>query len=109
MVSFGGAIHPDPSETNREKTINIEYTVQIRKEGSDYIAHTMPLDVMSSGKSREEAKKALKEAVHLFIKTAKDMGTLEEILDECGYMFVENDCKSPAWVAIERQEMALVA
>ena len=29
--------------------MNIEYTVQIWQEGDQFIAHAMPLDVMSSG------------------------------------------------------------
>ena len=45
----------------------------------------MPLDVMSAGRSPEEARKALDEASHLFLVTAADMGTLEEILQEAGY------------------------
>ena len=65
--------------------MNIEYTVQIWKEGNQYIAHAMPLDVMSSGITPEEAKRAVKEAVDLFIATAKEMGTLNDILEECGY------------------------
>jgi hypothetical protein len=38
--------------------MNIEYTVQIWKERNQFIAHAMPLDVMSSGKTAEEARKA---------------------------------------------------
>ena len=64
--------------------MNIEYTVQVWKEGERYIAHAMPLDVMSSGKTPEEAKRAVKEAVELFIATAKDVGALNDILEECG-------------------------
>ena len=60
--------------------INIEYTIQIWKEGNQFIAHAMPLDVMSSGQTPEEARKALDEAVHLFLETAADMETLDEIL-----------------------------
>jgi predicted RNase H-like HicB family nuclease len=59
---------------------DIEYTFQIRKEGDQFVAHAMPLDVMSSAKTTDEARKALDEAVHLFLVTAVDMGTLEEIL-----------------------------
>ena len=66
-------------------TTNIEYNAQIWKEGNQYIAHAMPLDVMSAGLSPEEARKALDEAVHPFWVTAADMGTLEEILQESGY------------------------
>jgi predicted RNase H-like HicB family nuclease len=50
-----------------------------------YIAHATPIDVMSSGPTPEDAKKAVNEAVHLFLETIKEMGTLEEVLSECGY------------------------
>jgi hypothetical protein len=62
----------------------------------------MPLDVMSSGKTPEEARKALDEAVHLFLITASDMGTLEEVLQDAGYELKEGRWVSPSWVAIER-------
>jgi predicted RNase H-like HicB family nuclease len=63
---------------------DIEYTVQIWKEGNQFIAHAMPLDVMISGKTPEDARRALDEAVHLFLITAVDMGTLEEVLQDAG-------------------------
>jgi len=66
---------------------DIEFTVQIWKEGNQFVAHAMPLDVMSSGKTPEEARRALDEAVHLFLVTASDMGTLEEVLQDAGYEF----------------------
>ena len=81
---------------------NIEYTVQIWKEGDQFVAHAMPLDVMSSGKTPDEARKALDEAVHLFLVTALDMGNLEEILQDSGYEFSGEKWISPSWVAIER-------
>ena len=87
--------------------MNIEYTVQVWKEGNQYIAHAMPLDVISSASTPESAKDALQEAVHLFLDTVKDMGTLEEVLNECGYEFNENRWISPPWVAVERQSMAV--
>ena len=87
--------------------MNIEYTVQIWKEGNQYIAHAMPLDVMSSGKTPEEAKNALKEAIDLFIATAKEMGTLNDILEECGYRRKDNKFFSPPWIAVERQQAEL--
>jgi predicted RNase H-like HicB family nuclease len=42
---------------------DIEFTVQIWKEGNQFVAHAMPLDVMSLGKTPEEARRALDEAV----------------------------------------------
>lgn len=88
--------------------MRIEYTVQIWKEGSQYIAHAMPLDVMSSGNSPGEAGKALREAVSLFVRTAREMGTLEEVLEDCGYELRAGDWSSPAWISIERQSLDMV-
>lgn len=88
--------------------MQVEYTVQIWKEGSQYVAHAMPLDVMSSGAEPAEARRALGEAVHLFLETAAEMGTLEEVLEECGYELVQGNWVSPSWVSVERSS-ALVA
>jgi predicted RNase H-like HicB family nuclease len=84
------------------KAVNIDYTVQIWKEGNQFVAHAMPLDVMSAGRTPEKARKALDEAVHLFLVTAADMGTLEEVLQETGYELSQGKWVSPPWVAIER-------
>jgi predicted RNase H-like HicB family nuclease len=82
--------------------LTIEYTVHIWQEGKQYIAHAMPLDVMSSGSTPEEARKALDEAVKVFLRTLEDMNTTAEILHECGYELIQGSWKSPPWVAIER-------
>jgi len=91
----------------KEVVMAIEYTVQIWKEGEHYIAHAMPLDVMSSGKTPEEAKNAVREAVNLFIATARDIGTLNEILEECGYYVRDKETVSPSWISVEKQQVEL--
>jgi predicted RNase H-like HicB family nuclease len=83
--------------------IHVEYTVQIWKEGNQYVAHAMPLDVMSAGATPDEARTALDEAVHLFLMTATDIGTLDDILREAGYDQQEGNWVSPMWVVIERR------
>ena len=82
--------------------ISIEYTIVSWKEGNQFIAHAMPLDVMSSGATPEKAREALEEAVLLFLETAADIGTLDEILQESGYELKQENWISPPWVAIER-------
>lgn len=89
--------------------ITIEYTVQIWEEGNRFVAHAMPLDVMSSGKTPEEARKALDEAVHLFLITAAEMGTIEEILEEAGYIQSNQNWIGPSWVAIEKHSAEIRA
>ena len=50
--------------------MEIDYTVQIWREGKQFIAHAMPLDVASCGPTPDAARMALKEAVKLFVTSA---------------------------------------
>jgi len=36
---------------------DIEYTVHIWKEGNQFVAHAMPLDVMTSGETPDQGRK----------------------------------------------------
>lgn len=89
--------------------MNIEYTVQIWKEGAQFVAHAMPLDVMSSGATPAGARMALDEAVRLFLVTAADSGFLPDILQEAGYELAHGGWVSPSWVATERHFAAIPA
>lgn len=60
----------------------IEYTVHIWQEGNQFVAHALPLDVMSCGATAAEARVALDEAVELFLATAVDQGSLDQVLRE---------------------------
>ena len=80
----------------------IDYTVQIWKERDQFVAHAMPLDVMSAGNSPEDARKAVDEAVRAFLDTLADPGTLEEVLTESGYSHEQGKWLSPDWIAVER-------
>lgn len=87
--------------------MKIDYTVQIWKEGDQFVAHAVPLDVISCGSTPDEARAALDEAVHLFLKTAASWGSLEEIHRETGYQEQNGVWTSPSWVAIERHSTAV--
>ena len=87
--------------------MTIDYTTQIWREDNQYVAHAMPLDVMSSGPTPDAARAAVAEAVRLFLKTAADFGTLNEVLDEAGYRLVDGRWTSPDWIAIEKQSAAV--
>jgi predicted RNase H-like HicB family nuclease len=89
--------------------MDIEYTVQIWKEDNQFVAHAMPLDVMSAGATPDKARRALDEAVHLFLVTAQEIGTLDEILEETGYNRRAGRWLSPAWVALERHSVMVGA
>ncbi len=85
----------------------IETTVNIWREGDQYVAHAMPINVLSAGPTPDAAREAVAEAVHVFAATARDAGTLEQILEEAGYSLRDGRWAAPEWVAIERQAVAV--
>jgi predicted RNase H-like HicB family nuclease len=66
--------------------MDIQFTSQVFKEGRTYVAYTPELDVSTCAASKEKAAKNLLEAVRLFLEEAAKMGTLEQILEEAGYV-----------------------
>jgi predicted RNase H-like HicB family nuclease len=87
--------------------MKIDFTVQIWREGSQYVAHAMPLDVLSSGATPDKARQALQEALQAFLLTAAEHGTLEEVLEESGYELQGDSWVGPPFVAVERQDLAI--
>lgn len=88
--------------------MEINFTAQIWEEGKMYVSYCPELDVSSCGKTPEEAKKNLLEAVEGFLEETKKMGTLKEILRESGFT-KENQrkWKAPEWVSLGREKVLL--
>jgi len=87
--------------------MEIQFTTQIFKEGRAFVAHTRELDVSSCGGSRQKALQNLKEAVRLFLEEAEQMGTLEQILEEAGYLKRKNKLQGPKFIATQRVSLPL--
>ena len=87
--------------------MTIETTTRVWREGKHYIAHALPLDVASSGDSPEAARRALREAVELFVATAREHGTLDDVLDECGYRFEAGKWVAPQIVEQQQETLAV--
>jgi predicted RNase H-like HicB family nuclease len=64
----------------------IDFDGIVFREGSAYVAYCPELDVSSCGKSVDEARRNLRTAVRLFLEEAGRMGTIEQILEEAGYV-----------------------
>ncbi len=59
--------------------------VKIKKKTGVYVAYCNVLNVHSQGYTEKEAEKNIIEAIRLFLETCFEMGTLEEVLRECGF------------------------
>jgi hypothetical protein len=76
-------------------SMEIQFTTRIFKEGRTFVAHAIELDISSCGGTKEKAVKRLQEAVRLFLEGAREMGTLDQILEEAGYVKTNKKIKSP--------------
>jgi predicted RNase H-like HicB family nuclease len=86
---------------------DISFTVHIFKEGATYVAHAPELDVSSCGDTEEQARKNIRDAVRGFLETSAELGTLEEILLEAGYMRDGQAWRAPEFVSLGRYTLSL--
>jgi predicted RNase H-like HicB family nuclease len=63
----------------------LKVPVEVHKGSTAFIARCPIFDVSSQGKTPVEAKKNLVEALFLFVTTCFEMGTLNEVMKECGF------------------------
>ena len=87
--------------------MDIQFTTQVFKEGRAFVAYTPQLDVSSCGGTKERAVKNLREAVRLFLEEAARMGTLDQILDDAGYLRTKTRIESPKLVGTRQLSIAL--
>jgi len=80
---------------------------EIFKEGNQYVSLCPELNVSSFGDTPEDAKKSLSEAVSLFFEECQEMGTLDDILREAGFVFLDKEWISPEPVIMEKLGLEL--
>ena len=85
--------------------MKLAYTVQVWQEDDQFVGHAMPLDVASCGATAEAARQAVDEAVKLFLGTAAEHGTLEQVLEDAGYRHDCGEWQSPAWAGVEQRSV----
>ncbi|MBI1988049.1 MAG: type II toxin-antitoxin system HicB family antitoxin [Nitrospinae bacterium] len=66
--------------------MNIFIKIEIFKEEDVYVALSPELNVSSFGDTIEDAKNSIKEAIKAFIEECEIMGTLEDVLEESGFL-----------------------
>jgi len=68
------------------KMSSITLEVKVFKEGDVYVALCPVLNVSSFGDNIEHAKRSIREALEAFVEECEAMGTLEEVLEETGFV-----------------------
>jgi len=64
----------------------INFRAEIFREGGVYVGLCPELSVSSFGETVEEARNSLQEAVEAFVEECEAMGTLEEVMEESGFV-----------------------
>ncbi|OGZ35627.1 MAG: hypothetical protein A3I88_00695 [Candidatus Portnoybacteria bacterium RIFCSPLOWO2_12_FULL_39_9] len=87
--------------------MQLNLTSQIWKEGKMYVSYNPELDISTCGRTLNEAKKNLKEAIEAFLEEAEKMGTLKQILKESGFVLEKRKWQAPEFLGWERIPIAI--
>ena len=85
----------------------VSLPVSILKEDKYFIAYSPVLDLSTSGKSFEEAKKRFGEVVQIFFEELLEKGTLEEVLSGLGWQKFKKEWTPPIIVAHESESFRI--
>jgi len=66
--------------------VRIDFDMIVFREGESYAACCPELDLSSCGGDVDEARANLKTAARLFIEETRKLGTLDQVLQEAGYL-----------------------
>ncbi len=69
--------------------------VTIFREGESFVAYTPALDLSSTGKTEQEARRMFAEAVETFFEELLEMGTLESVLGDLGWTKNKDEFEPP--------------
>ena len=80
------------------------------REKDSFIAFTPALDLSTCGRTLEEAKKNFAEALVIFFEECLRMGTLNDVLESCGWVKSrKNGWEPPAYIGEDRVEIPQLA
>jgi len=71
--------------TKKASIVEAKIPVLFFQEGKKVVAYSPALDLSSCGDSEEQARKRFDEAARIFLTEIARMGTIEEVLEECGW------------------------
>lgn len=80
------------------------------REGDKFIAFSPALNLSTCGNTQEQAKRRFEEMLKIFLEEVEQMGTLEDVLLECGWKKVGRPHKywqPPIFVGQTQKEVRL--
>ncbi|MBI2426423.1 MAG: type II toxin-antitoxin system HicB family antitoxin [Candidatus Kerfeldbacteria bacterium] len=93
----------------RQHIHEMKLHVMILKEGKRFVAYAPSLDLSTSGKTFEEAKKRFGEIVDIFVEEIVESGTVDQVLDELGWERIKNEWRPPVVVSQELKQIQIPA
>jgi predicted RNase H-like HicB family nuclease len=91
------------NKARRIKTMQrVIFRAEIFKEDDLYVAVCPELNVSSFGENIEDARRSVREAVEAFLEECERMDTLDEVLEESGFVLKEGEWVSRQPVSEER-------
>jgi len=85
----------------------VQLPVILIKEAKYFVAYSPALELSTSGKTEEQAKKRFSEVVNIFFEEVEEKGTLNEVLTELGWQKVNSSWSPPQVISHMEQEVRL--
>ena len=84
--------------------------ISFYKEGGKFIAYSPALNLSTCGDSMGQAKKRFEEMLRIFLEEVDKMGTLEDVLIECGWTKVARPrmhWQPPVYIGQDQEEVRI--
>ncbi|MEK7523614.1 MAG: hypothetical protein AAB588_01155 [Patescibacteria group bacterium] len=78
-----------------EPGVQVKLQVDLIKQGKVYIAYSPALDLSTTGKNAKQAQKRFAEMVDIFFEELIENNTLEEVLQDLGWIKVKKKWEPP--------------
>jgi hypothetical protein len=73
------------TKTQKMDNVNARIPVILFEEGTKFVAYSPAIDLSTCGDSEDQARKRFIEAASIFFDEITRMGTIEDVLTECGW------------------------
>ena len=83
--------------------LQFKLQVSFLKEKKRFVAYAPALDLSTSGKTLEEARRRFEKASLLFFEELIHKGTIEEVLNELGWQKIKKEWRSPVVISQESE------